>query len=204
MRKWAGIFILLLVPVAALAQAPSAAVGGDSRLWAGAEFSTFNPDYSCSSSVPFGCTSQLYGPTAFFDFNVRPKWGAEGEARWLHWNGPGGQIESNYLGGGRYRAYRYQRLDLWVKFLLGAGLITTPDFPAAGSLKGSYFALAPGGTIEYRVTHRIAIRGDYEYQFWPSFAGPPSIDSSGNILQHNSGLTPNGFSVGVSYRFLGN
>ncbi len=204
MQKWAGILILLLVPVAIMAQTAPATVGGNSTLWAGAEFSTFNPDYSCASSKPFGCANQLYGPAAFFDLNVRPKWGVEGEARWLHWNGNGGQIESNYLGGGRYRAYRYHRLDLWVKFLIGGGLITTPNFPAAGSLKGSYFALAPGGTVEYRLTHRITLRGDYEYQFWPSFAGPPSIDNNGNLIQHASGLTPNGFSFGASYRFLGN
>ena len=45
---------------------------------------------------------------------------------------------------------------------------------------------------------------DYEWQIWPSFAGPPSYDpTTGTLVQHASGLTPNGLSVGVSYRFLG-
>lgn len=205
MLKRAGILLLLVItPAVVLAQVPPAAVGGNSSLWAGGEVSSFNPDYSCSSSVPFDCKSQLVGPAAFFDFNVTPKWGAEGEARWLHWDGQGGEIESNYLAGGRYRAYRFHRLDAWAKMLAGAGLITTPYFPVAGSLKGSYFAIAPGGTLELRLTDRMSLRGDYEYQFWPSFVGPPSYDlSTGALVQHNGGLTPNGFSLGVTYRFLG-
>lgn len=203
MLKRAGIvFVLAVFPAAILAQVPPSAVGGNASLWAGGEVSAFNPDYSCASSVPFRCAS-LIGPAAFFDFNVQPKWGAEGEARWLHWNGTDGEIESNYLAGGRYRAYRYRRFDGWVKFLVGGGLITTPGFPVAGSLRGSYFALVPGGTAEFRLTDRISLRGDYEYQFWPSFAGPPSYSSTGALVQHNNGLTPNGFSLGVSYRFLG-
>ncbi len=204
MLKRVGTFLFLLIaPAAVLAQVPQSAVGGYSRLWAGGEISSFNPDYSCSSSIPFNCKSQLIGPAAFFDFNVKPKYGVEGEARWLHWNGQGGEIESNYLGGGRYRAYRYGRLDAWVKLLMGGGLITTPYFPVAGSLKGSYFALAPGGTLEFRLTDRISLRGDYEYQFWPAFTGPPSYSSTGALVQHGNGLTPNGFSLGVTYRFLG-
>jgi opacity protein-like surface antigen len=202
--KWAGTFVLLFLPSLALAQSAESAVGGNSSLWAGTEFSSFNPDYSCSSTEPFGCQNQLFGPAAFFDLNVSPKWGAEGEARWLHWNGDGGQIESSYLAGGRYRVADYHRLNLWLKLLMGGGLITTPGYPAHGSLKGSYFAYAPGGTLEFPLTHRISLRGDYEYQIWPSFAGPPSYDTTtGTVITHAHGLTPNGFSLGVTYRFLG-
>jgi opacity protein-like surface antigen len=202
--RWAGFFVLLLIPPAVLAQTQAAAVGGYARLSAGGEISSFNPDYSCSSATPFGCSNQLVGPAAFFDFDVHHKWGVEGEARWLHWNGPNGQIESNYLAGGRYRALTYHRLDAWVKFLVGAGLITTPGYPQPGSLKGSYFAYVPGGTLEYPITSRISLRGDYEFQLWPSFAGPPTYDTStGTVIQHANGLTPNGFSLGVTYRFLG-
>jgi opacity protein-like surface antigen len=202
--KRAGILVVLFLPTLAMAQSPESAVGGNSSFWAGGEISSFNPDYSCSSTKPFGCSSQLVGPAAFFDFNVSPKWGAEGEARWLHWDGPNGQVESNYLAGGRYRVFRLGRLDGWAKLLLGGGLITTPGYPAAGSLKGSYFAYSPGGTLEFPLTHRMSLRGDYEYQVWPSFAGPPSFDSTtGAVNRHAHGLTPNGFSLGVTYRFLG-
>ena len=204
MLKWAGIFVLLFLPSLALAQSAESAVGGNSTFWAGGEVSSFNPDYSCSSNKPFGCQGQLVGPAAFFDLNVSPRWGAEGEARWLHWNGDGGQIESSYLAGGRYRVARYDRLGLWVKLLLGGGLITTPGYPGPGSLKGSYFAYSPGGTAEFRLTNQMSIRGDYEYQVWPAFAGPPTFNTgTGAVIQHANGLTPNGFSVGVTYRFLG-
>jgi hypothetical protein len=30
--------------------------------------------------------------------------------------------------------------------------------------------IAPGGGIDYRITHRIRVRvADFEYQFWPQF-----------------------------------
>ena len=78
--------------------------------------------------------------------------GIEGEGRWLHWNGPGGQIESNYLGGGQL-----QSGSLWApgwvgEVVSGRGVDHDPNYPAAGSLKGSYFAYAPGGTLQFRLT----------------------------------------------------
>ncbi len=197
--------LLLIVPAAVLAQVAPAAVGGNSSLWAGGEISSFNPDYSCSSSVPFECKSQLIGPAAFFDFNVTPKWGAEGEARWLHWNGPGGEIESNYLAGGRYRAYRYHRLDAWAKMLAGAGLITTPDYPCGRQPERQL--LRPRSRRNPRAAHDAIASpcaAITSTSSGPLSLGPPTYDlSTGALVQHNSGLTPNGFSLGVSYRFLG-
>jgi len=187
-----------------MAQSSESAIGGEATMAAGVEFSTFNPDWGCNSSSPFGCSNQLEGPAAVFDFDLHRKYGLEGEARWLHWHGQGGMVESNYMGGPRYRLYRIQRLSIWGKLDLGGGWITTPNYPAAGSLKGSYFAYAPGATANYQLTRVIGLRADYEYQIWPSFAGPPTYDpTKGQVVQHVSGLTPNGFSFGVVYRFLG-
>lgn len=197
--KIIGFLAILLLPAALLAQSPPAAVGGEASLWAGGEFTSFNPDFGCASNLPFRCSHQVMGPTAFFDFNVQSRWGAEGEARWLNWHGLGNEQITNYLLGGRYRIAQFGRASGWAKMLLGGGWIQTPDYPQAGSLKGSYFAYVPGFTGQYRLTRRISLRGDYEYQFWPSFAG--GVDSSGQ--SHNNGLTPNGFSVGIAYRILG-
>ena len=189
MVKGIGLFALLLFSSALFAQSPKSAIGGDASLWAGAEASTFNPDYGCSSSWVFACSRDLYGVTALFDFNVHPRWGAEGEARWLHWHGIGNETESNYLIGPRYQACRFSKFSLWGKVVMGGGWIATPYYPQADSLKGSFFAYAPGGTLDYRLSRRLRLRADYEYQFWPSF--PPN------------GLSPNGVSLGATYRFLG-
>lgn len=198
MLKCLMLTLLLTVSTSVLAQSPRSAMGGEAGLWAGGEMSAFNPDYSCASNLPFHCSNQLIGPTALFEFNMYSRWGAEGEARWLHWNGFGGQTESSYLLGPRYRVFRTGRLSGWTKVLFGGGWITTPFYPAAGSLKGSYFVYAPGGTLSYRLKPRLSVRLDYEYQVWPSFAGPPGL----NGVDHNHGLTPNGFSAGIVYRFL--
>ncbi len=204
MGKKIAIIALFLFPAALIAQSSESATGGEATVAAGVEMSTFNPDWGCPNIEPLGCNNQLYGPTAVFNFDLHQKYGIEGEARWLHWHGGGNMVESNYLVGPRYRLYRIQRLTLWGKLDMGGGWITTPNYPAAGSLKGSYFAYAPGATGSYQLTHTIGIRADYEYQVWPSFAGPPTYDpNTGKVIQHQSGLTPNGLSFGVMYRFLG-
>lgn len=184
-----------------MAQSPESANGGTASLWAGAEVSAFNPDYSCTSNLPYRCP--LLGPGVFFDLNMHPRWGLEGEARWMDWHGYGGEKESNYLVGPRYAAIDRGRLQGWVKVEMGGGWITTPFYPQAGSLKGSYFAFGPGGELTYRVSHHWSARLNYEYQFWPSFQGPPTYNAAGALEEHNGGLTPNGFSIGVAYKILG-
>jgi Outer membrane protein beta-barrel domain len=200
--KSIGLFTLFLLPAALFAQNPKSAIGGESSLWAGAEVSYFNPGYSCTGNWVWNCDFDQVGIAAFADFNLTPKYGAEGEARWIHWDGLGNMVESNYLLGPRYRPYRRGPVSFWVKTLFGGGWITTPNYPEVGSLKGSYFMYAPGGTVDYRLTHRISLRADYEYQIWPSFQAPTTY-SGVTPEPHNGPLTPNGFSVGVTYRFLG-
>jgi len=201
-----GLLALLLLPTALIAQSSESATGGEASVWVGAELSEFNPDYGCPTNSPFSCgyANILIGPTAVFDFNLHGKWGLEGEARWLQFDGLQGEVESNYLAGPHYRLVRFHRMDVWGKLLLGGGWITTPGYPAAGSLKGSYFVEAPGVTFDYRLTRRMSLRGDYEYQRWPSFTGPPTYNPvTGGLNPNNSGLTPNGLSFGVVYKLLG-
>ncbi|MGB6133903.1 MAG: hypothetical protein WCC14_10345 [Acidobacteriaceae bacterium] len=205
MKQIIGILAFILLPAALLAQSAQSAVGGGASLWAGADVATYNPDWGCTQDYPFSCfSSQVRGPGAFFDFNVHPKWGVEGEARWMNWNGHEGEKISNYLAGGRYRIYEYHRLDFWGKMLMGGGWITTAGYPKAPSLQGSYFALVPGAEFEYPLMHRLKLHFGYEYEIWPSFDGGTTYNSStGALIDHDNGLTPNGFSLGVTYRVLG-
>lgn len=64
-------------------------------------------------------------------------------------------------------------------------------------LSGTYFAYALGADLSYHYSLRVSLFEDYEYQRWPSFAGPPTISSSGQLTLHNHGLSPNGFSLGA-------
>jgi len=116
----------------------------------------------------------------------------------LNWGGPAGHVESTDLIGPRYRLYRAGRLNLWGKFLVGRGGITTeyyghPGFPVGDTFKGSLGAWATGAAVDYRLTPRISARVDYEFQRWPGFAVLPP---------HNHGISPNGLSYGVVYTLL--
>ncbi len=177
---------VLLIPVSALAQVASATRGGGLSLSAGAEYSNFQPDWG---------PNRMGGITVFGDLDriFLHKLGIEGEARWLHFNEWHDESEAHYLVGPRYRLLRYHGLSFYGKFLLGGGFITYPD--NFGS--GSYFAYVPGGTGEYRLTRRWSARVDYEYQFWPSAPG-----LAFTFPRPSHGLTPNGFSGGVSYRIF--
>ena len=157
MQRILGLLILALTSTALMAQSSSSAVGNVPSLSVGAEFSSFNPDYGCPSNLPFRCgnsTGLLRGAAIFGDFKLRPNWGLEGEARWMH--SPGGDSESTYLVGGHYRFIHAGKFDFWGKALVGRGSITTLDFSTTGGVKGSYFVLAPGATLDYHLTNRFS------------------------------------------------
>ncbi len=184
---------LLLFSVPLIAQSRPAAQDSGFSLWGGAEVSTLNPDWGCKNSSPFTCwNNQLLGLGIFADANhVLLKLGVEGGAKWLNWRDPqAGLVISNYLVGPRYEVINSRRISANVKFLIGQGRITLPSTFG----KGNYLDYAPGATLEYRLARRLNVRGDYEYQIWPNFSGLPTAG--------NNGLTPNGFSIGVSYRIL--
>lgn len=174
------VFSLFFTATVAYSQVAPSIRGGESGLWVGGEFSNFSPDYG---------SERLNGLGATVDLNLTSKIGVIGEARWLHWHNAneGNEVQSDYLAGAKYRLYRWGKFDFDAKFLVGGVWITFPD--SVGS--GSYFALAPGGFVDYRLFPRLRIRGGYEYQFLPSAPNIPG--------QPNNGLTPNGFSIGVEY-----
>ncbi len=177
--------LALLLPGIASAQA-SPAVRIPPALSAGGYYSNFSPDYT---------PNRLGGMGIFVDLNpqgklfLNGKLGGEGEARWLRFNQQYGSYQDNYFGGPRY-SRRYGRFVPYVKFMMGAGEFQFPSNQG----HGGYFAYAPGGGLDYRLTRHFTVRViDYEYQFWPS--------APGGGLPSN-GMNPNGFSAGVGYKIF--
>jgi opacity protein-like surface antigen len=178
--------ILLLGSGAVFAQVAPSVRGGNSTLWVGGEFASFNSDYDPKN--------RIIGPGVTVDYNFTPRIGLIGEARWLHWNGDESQTQSDYLAGVKYTFFRFHQFTFNAKFVLGGVWVKYPVIATGGST-GSYFAYAPGGFVDYRISRHFSVRGGYEYQFLPS--------APGFINEPSHGLTPHGFSVGVNYRLLG-
>ena len=196
--RFCAVAVFILGPVMLLAQSTPSAEGPGATAWVGIQFSTFNPDYGCSKNSPLSCWSnQLFGispyvTTKHFLFN---RIGAEGEARFLHWRGPAsGFTQSAYLAGPEIGILRHNQFSFNGKVLIGEARLT---LPAGWSGAGTYFAYAPGADLDYRLTRRLCLRADYEFQVWPSFEAIRTSTTTGK-----GGLTPNGLSIGVSYAFL--
>jgi opacity protein-like surface antigen len=94
-------------------------------------------------------------------------------------------------GGAIYNWRHFKHFDPYGKFLVGFGSM---DFPS-NTLRpdGTLYShdtrtiYAPGVGFEYKAWRHVAIRVDYEYQFWPHFLG------------HANPLNPSGFTLGAVY-----
>jgi opacity protein-like surface antigen len=179
-KKYILLASLLLIPALGKTQVVAAGQGGNQSLRVGGFGSYFSPDYAFNN---------LYGVGAFVDYNLTPKLGAEGEIRFSRFNQDNYVHFDTYLVGPKYNFYAKGKASFYGKVLFGIGEFTFP-YNAAN---GGYGVVAFGGGVDYRLTHKIALRGDYEYQDWPGFvgAGPRA-----------NGLTPNGVSIGASYRIF--
>jgi len=97
-------------------------------------------------------------------------------------------------GGGIYTWRHLAKVRPYGKFLVGFGSM---DFPKSTLLRpnGTPYShdtrtvYAPGGGVNVDITRHVALRVDYESQFWPHFLG------------HATALTPNGLTVGATYSF---
>jgi hypothetical protein len=171
--------------LAGLAQAqvvPSAI--GRNAFWVGGEYANLH------ASFPYQSNQRLWGIGGFADFRVTSHFGAEAEARFLRFKSFYGESEDNYLGGPRYLARNFGKLQPFAQGLFGLGKIQYP-FQIGN---GTYIAIAPGGGVSYRVAKRWSLRGEYEYQLWLKSPNIP------NEPEHR--LTPNGFHIGLSYKLL--
>jgi opacity protein-like surface antigen len=186
-KKFLLFAALLLLPTIGRSQVVPAGKGGNEQFLVGATFSSFDPDYGWQ---------RLYGVGAYADYNLSPKLGIEGEVRFNRFHQLADIHEDSYVIGPKYNYHR-KRYTLYGKALVGLGLFNFPDNVA----HGSYFAVALGGGVDYRLTRRLYVRGEYEYQIWPGFVGPPDPQPI-PLANRPNGLTPSGFGVGFAYRFF--
>jgi hypothetical protein len=160
------LFALLLAclignPGKARAQSQESAVGGEQYLSVGGNV---NGTY-----LGYG-KRWLGGAGASVDIGINPWIGAEGEANFTFYRQFANTHATTYLAGPRYTfgsmgsSYRFRP---YAKCLIGVGYF---NFPYNYG-HGSYFVLAPGGGVDYRLTYRFRLRlADFEYQYWPQFS----------------------------------
>jgi opacity protein-like surface antigen len=173
-----------LLASSAMGQVAASAIGPSHALWVGGEYSNID------ASFPYGSNQRLWGIGGFADYHVTAHIGAEAEARFLRFNSFYGETEDNYLAGPRYLIGKFDKFQPYAQCLVGIGKI---QYPFQIGTK-SYFALAPGVGANYRISRRLSVRGEYEYQLWPgspNFANEPAHE-----------IKPNGFHVGVAFRLF--
>ncbi len=118
----------------------------------------------------------------YASFDFRRHLGAELEIHQIY-SSDGQQIhERTYEAGLRYRR-NYGRLAPYAKIMGGRGVFNFP-FNQANL---AYNLAAIGGGLDYNLTRRINLRGEFEYQRWFDF-------------QANQ-LTPSLISIGAAYHF---
>jgi hypothetical protein len=146
----------------AIAQAVPAGDGGGVSIFAGATASGF--------SVQYG-EQKMLGVSTVVDADTRRSIGLEGEARWLLFHETEDVHVTTWLAGPRYHR-SMGKFQIYGKGLVGVGEFTFPYNYA----HGSYLVIAPGGGVDYAITHRFRLRvADAEYQYWPQFTfGPMS------------------------------
>jgi hypothetical protein len=146
-------------PAKARAQSPESATGGEEYLSVGG---TINASY-----LGYG-KRWIGGAGASVDVGVNRWLGAEGEANYTFYREFADTHATTYLGGLRYtfRSFGGYRFRPYARGLAGVGYF---NFPYNYG-RGSYFVVAPGAGIDYRLSYRLRLRlADFEYQYWPQF-----------------------------------
>jgi opacity protein-like surface antigen len=187
-RSIGALFLTLFAASAVSARAQVVPSATDSQLaiTAGALASAFQPDYA-GNGLPQTSPNRLYGIGAFVDVRFTRWVQVEAEGRWLRFNQLENIYEDNYLIGPRVpiHHFKFLRATPYGKVLIGLGKMNFQDNDATGR----FTAIAYGGGSDFKLTNRINVRGDFEYQQWPRWL--------------NSSIYPYGLSLGVSYRVFG-
>ena len=144
----------------ARAQSPESATGADQHFTVGGFVNATYLDYG---------QHWIGGAGGSFDANFSWRLGVEGEANFTFYREQANTHATTWLVGPRYqfgalgRSYGYRP---YVKYLVGDGQFNFPYNFA----RGSYFVMAPGAGMDYRLNDRWRLRlVDLEFQYWPEF-----------------------------------
>jgi opacity protein-like surface antigen len=184
--------LLVLIAASASAQAVYSASEDHPRLSVGAGFSIFSQDWGHNPHV-MGVTYTIdyHPPLPRFldDVNI------EAQGRSLIWHrgavaATGAPIvpRTEMLGGGvivHPHWVRFHKFEPYAKALISYGAIHFAEDDVSYN-HDTRTVTSLGGGVDYRPIHRVTLRADYEYQWWPQFLGP-------------NALNPNGFTIGALY-----
>ena len=124
------------------------------------------------------------GIAAYADVDLRPHLGVEAEFHDIVDTGGSQMAERTYELGARYHLTRGPLVP-YAKAMAGIGQLKYPQ----GFTVLDYWIFAGGVGADFKLTDRIRLRGEYEYQRWTSF--PPG------------GLSPQLVTFAVAYHFPG-
>lgn len=119
---------------------------------------------------------RIIGLSAWVDADTIRRLGFETEMRRLEYRQTANVHAETYLTGVRYHL-NLAGTQPYVKLLGGYGHFNFPYNYA----KGSYFVIAGGGGVDYRLNPRWTVRADVEYQSWPQFTYGPMNSIGANI-----------------------
>ena len=151
----AGLVLLTMACSPALGQVAESGDLGRPRISVGTTASYYYLQYGGVKNV---------GLTAYLDADSLTRLGFEGEGRWLQFHATNDISARTYLAGPRYH-FTVGRFQPYLKGLSGLGLFNFTYNYA----HGSYYVIAGGGGLDYRLSQRWSARVDGEYQYWPQF-----------------------------------
>ena len=169
------------------AQVEQARIGGIPPVNLGLTFSSFNSDYSLKRLEGLGAFVNVM-PLHYGSFNI----GLEGQLKDMDFNQTSHLHERSMGVGPTFSLHHtYFGLRPYARVMYGLGNFY---YPYSSATRPSFYTDSfgiwiLGGGAEYRIHDRLNVRVDYEYQDWTHFRGAKA-------------LTPDGISVGVSYRFF--
>jgi outer membrane protein with beta-barrel domain len=122
------------------------------------------------------------GVTAYADIDLRPHLGIEAEFHQVADHSGSQMAERTYELGARYMR-NYGPLVPYGKGMFGLGQFKYPQ----GLTLLDYWIFAGAAGADFKLTNRIHLRGEYEYQMWTGFS--------------NGGLHPQIVTFAVAYHF---